>query len=79
MILGLPHNGWQFSIYYNDLELWPFENQKFHKVAFFNSPNIENSGGPLVLFLMIAHFNLFNIKYDTWACPQRPGIYKILY
>ena len=46
MILGLPQNGWQFLIYYNDSELWSFENQKNHKVAFFNSPNIENSGGP---------------------------------
>ena len=46
MILRLPDNTQQLKKYHNNFELWPFENQKFHKVAFINSPNIENSGGP---------------------------------
>ena len=61
MILGLPEITWRFWKYFIHSELWLLENQKFHKVAIFNTQNLRNSGGPPGLifqdkaFLLVLH------------------------
>ena len=58
------------------LELWPFENNKFNKFAFFNTPNFDIFGLPPGPIFKDRVSKLLYINTDTGALNNCPALFK---